>query len=216
MEHNFQVERKRMVEDQITSRGVQDQRLLNVMETVPRHQFVMGGDLGMAYADCPLPIGNGQTISQPYMVALMTQLLEVDPADRVLEVGTGSGYQAAVLGLLAAQVHTVEFIPNLALRAAKTLAELGYRNIHVHTGDGSLGWQPASPYNGILVAAGAPSAPPPLLDQLAEGGRLVIPVGRRGYQNLEVWRRVGSEFEHRDDIEVAFVPLVGEYGWKNP
>jgi protein-L-isoaspartate(D-aspartate) O-methyltransferase len=210
----FRIARKRMVDEQIAARGVLDPHLLTVMGSVPRHLFVPADDLAWAYADGPLPIGHGQTISQPYIVALMTELLQVEPADRILEVGTGSGYQAAVLGQVAAQVHTVEVIPELAAQASRILADLGYTNVHVHAGDGSLGWPEAAPYDGILVAAAAPSAPQPLLDQLAEGGRLVIPVGGRGFQHLEVWIRAGQEFKRRVDLAVAFVPLRGEHGWK--
>jgi protein-L-isoaspartate(D-aspartate) O-methyltransferase len=210
----YQIARKRMVEQQIAARGVLDQRLLAVMGSLPRHLFVPVDDLAWAYADGPLPIGHGQTISQPYIVALMTELLHVEPTDRVLEVGTGSGYQAAVLGQLAAEVYTVEVIPELAAQAAKVLTDLGYANVHVHAGDGSLGWSEAAPYAGILVAAAAPSAPQPLLDQLVDGGRLVIPVGGRGFQHLEVWNRTGNKFKRRDNLAVAFVPLRGEFGWK--
>ncbi len=213
-EDEFRIARKRMVEEQIGARGVLNPRLLAVMESVPRHLFVPADDLPWAYADGPMPIGHGQTISQPYIVALMTELLQVESTDRILEVGTGSGYQAAVLGQMAAEVHTVEVIPELAAQAARALIDLGLTNIHVHAGDGSLGWPQAAPYDGILVAAAAPSAPQPLLDQLAEGGRLVIPVGSRGFQQLEVWKRTGQEFERQVNLAVAFVPLRGEYGWK--
>jgi protein-L-isoaspartate(D-aspartate) O-methyltransferase len=213
-EDQFQVARQRMVDEQIAARGILDPPLLRVMASVPRHLFVPEDDLGWAYADGPLPIGHWQTISQPYIVALMTELLRVESADRILEVGTGSGYQAAVLGQLAAEVHTVEMVPELAAQATKILAGLGYANIHVHTGDGSLGWRGAAPYAGILVAAAAPSAPQPLLDQLADGGRLVLPVGGRGAQQLEVWERRGREIKRHVNIAVSFVPLRGEYGWK--
>ena len=213
-EDEFQIARKRMVDEQITNRGVLDPRLLAVMGSVPRHLFVPVDDLAWAYADGPLPIGHGQTISQPYIVALMTELLQVEPTDRVLEVGTGSGYQAAVLGQLAAEVHTLEVIPELAARAVKTLSGLGFHNILVHAGDGSLGWLESAPYDGILVAAAAPSTPKPLLDQLANGGRLVLPVGSRGFQHLEVWELNGRELKCQVKIAVAFVPLRGEYGWK--
>ena len=213
-EDEYRITRKRMVEDQIAARGVLDAHLLAVMDSVPRHRFVPPDDLAWAYADGPLPIGYGQSISQPYIVALMTELLELEPTDRVLEVGTGSGYQAAVLGQMAAEVHTVELIPELADQAARILSDLGYPNIHVHPGDGSLGWALAAPYDRILVAAAAPSVPQPLLDQLADGGRLVLPVGGRGSQHLEVWKRTGQEFHCRVDLAVAFVPLRGELGWK--
>ncbi len=206
--------RKRMINEQIANRGVRDLRLLAVMESVPRHCFIAADDLDWAYADGPLPIGHGQTISQPYIVALMTALLEVKDTDRVLEVGTGSGYQAAVLGKLVSEVHTVELIPELAAQAERRLSDLSFANVHVHVADGSLGWPQAAPYNGILVAAAAPSAPQPLLDQLVDGGRLVVPVGSRGYQKLEIWRRIGKKFDHLDGIPVAFVPLRGEHGWR--
>ncbi len=166
-EDEFALARSRMVEDQIIARGVRAPRVLAAMGSVPRHIFIPSDDLAYAYLDGPLPIGHGQTISQPYIVALMTELLEVEPSDRVLEVGTGSGYQAAVLGELAAEVHTVEVIPELALQAEKNLSGLGYTHVHVHTGDGSPGWPGAAPYNRILVAAAAPEVPQALLDQLA-------------------------------------------------
>lgn len=203
-----------MVRDQIAARGVRDPRLLAVMRAVPRHCFVPPDERTWAYSDSPLPIGHGQTISQPYIVALMTELLELKPDDRVLEVGTGCGYQAAVLAGLAANVYGVEIIPELAQQARETLVGLGYANIHIYTGDGSQGWPEAAPYDGILVAASAPSVPEPLLEQLQEGGRLVIPVGSRGYQQLEVWTCTGREYERRVSLGVAFVPLRGEFGWK--
>lgn len=202
-----------MVADQIARRGIREPRLLKVMEHVPRHCFVPPDELAYAYADGPLPIGQGQTISQPYIVALMTELLELKTEARVLEVGTGSGYQAAVLAELADEVHTVEMLPELMHQAEETLLQLGYQNIHVHLADGSLGWPEAAPYDGILVAASAPDVPPPLLKQLAEGGRLVAPVGSRGFQQLKVWKRKGGRFTCENDIAVAFVPLRGKYGW---
>ena len=210
----YRIARKRMVDEQIAARGVLDPHLLAVMESVPRHRFVPLDDLAWAYADGPLPIGFGQTISQPYIVALMTELLQLKTTDCILEVGTGSGYQAAVLGRMAASVHTLEVIPVLAAQAAKTLCILGYENINVHACDGTLGWAIAAPYDGILVAAAAPSAPQPLLDQLADGGRMVLPVGGRGVQHLEVWNRAGNKFMRRVDLAVAFVPLRGKHGWK--
>jgi protein-L-isoaspartate(D-aspartate) O-methyltransferase len=209
----FALARMRMVEEQIIARGIRDPRVLAVMGCVPRHCFIPPDDLAWAYSDGPLPIGHGQTISQPYIVALMTELLEVEPSDRVLEVGSGSGYQAAVLGELAAVIHTVEVIPELARQAEKNLAGLGYIHIHVHTGDGSPGWPEAAPYDRILVAAAAPETPQALLDQLTEGGQMVIPVGNRSVQQLEVWRRTGEEFSHQKSVEVCFVPLRGRFGW---
>jgi protein-L-isoaspartate(D-aspartate) O-methyltransferase len=213
-EDDFAVERRRMVTDHIAARGVKDARILEVMGSVLRHLFIPAGDLAWAYADGPLPIGQGQTISQPYIVALMTECLQLTGTECVLEVGTGSGYQAAVLAHLAAEVHTVEVIPELAVRAAQTLANLGYSNVFVHSSDGTLGWPAAAPYAGILVAAAGPAAPPPLLDQLGEGGRMVVPVGSRGSQHLEIWNRSGGKLEVEASLQVAFVPLRGEYGWK--
>ncbi len=203
-----------MVAEQIAQRGIRDPRLLAVMEALPRHRFVPTDHLAWAYADGPLPIGFGQTISQPYIVALMTEALHLTGPERVLEVGSGSGYQAAVLGKMAAAVHTVEFIPELAAQAAAALKELGYANVHVHVGDGSLGWPECAPYDAILVAAAAPRVPQPLLEQLAEGGRLILPVGSQGFQQLEIWERRGKKFEQEASIPVAFVPLRGEHGWR--
>ena len=203
-----------MVGNQLEFRGLRDSRLLAAFRSVPRHLFVPGEYRHYAYDDGPLPIGFGQTISQPYIVALMTNLLELDGPERVLEVGTGSGYQAAILSHLAADVHTVELIPNLFVQAEKLLNELGYQNVHCHLADGSLGWLAAAPYEGILVTAAAPSVPRELLDQLADGGRLVLPVGDRNYQELEIWRKKHGECNKRSSIGVAFVPLRGERGWK--
>jgi len=213
-EEEYTQERKRMVAEQIASRGLHDLRLLTAMEAVPRHRFVPSDHLTWAYSDGPLPIGFGQTISQPYIVAFMTDALHLTGSERVLEIGTGSGYQAAILGQMAAEVHTVEFIPELSAQAEKVLQELGFANVHVHSGDGSLGWLEAAPYDGVLVAAAAPRLPQPLLDQLAEGGRIILPVGSRGFQQLEIWERRGKKFEHEASIPVAFVPLRGEHGWR--
>ncbi len=210
----YAIERKRMVSEQIARRGLRTPRLLAVMESIPRHCFVPTDERAWAYADGPLPIGHGQTISQPYIVALMTELLQLESTARVLEIGTGSGYQAAVLGKIAAEVHTVELIPELAVKAEETLRNLGYTNVHVHLGDGSLGWPERAPYDGIIVTAAGPKVPPPLLEQLAEGGRLVVPVGGRGSQVLEVHRRIVDKIACERSIPVAFVPLRGEYGWK--
>ena len=210
---NYERERKRMVVEQIERRGLRDARLLAALESTPRHLFVPENYRNAAYEDGPLPIGFGQTISQPYIVALMTDLLHLKGDERVLEVGTGSGYQAAILGMMADEVHTVEYVPELATGADKLLKSLGMDNVHVHFGDGSLGWPEFAPYGGILVAAAAPQTPKALLEQLDDGGRLVLPVGGRGMQNLEVWERKGKRFDHKTLTAVAFVPLRGEQGW---
>lgn len=202
-----------MVADQITARGIREQRLLVAMGKVLRHRFIPIEELIHAYSDGPLPIGHGQTISQPYIVALMTDLLRLRGDEKVLEIGTGSGYQAAVLAELVNEVYTVEFIPELMRRAEDTLSHLGYLNVHVHLADGSLGWPQAAPYDGILVAACAPEVPPPLFDQLAEGGRLVAPIGSRGFQQLEVWERKSGRLVCQRNVGVAFVPLRGKFGW---
>lgn len=210
----YESDRSRMIRNQLEVRGLQDSRLLAAFRSVPRHLFVPGEYRYYAYDDGPLPIGFGQTISQPYVVALMTNLLELSGSECVLEVGTGSGYQAAILSHLAADVHTVEVIPNLFVQAEKLLDELGYQNVHCHLADGSLGWLAAAPYEGILVTAAAPLAPKELLDQLADDGRLVQPVGGRDYQKLEIWSKKHEEINKRSGIGVTFVPLRGERGWK--
>lgn len=209
----YERERSQMVNQQILRRGLKDPRLLAALESVPRHLFVPEDYRYAAYDDSPLPIGYSQTISQPYIVALMTALLGLDGDERVLEIGTGSGYQAAILAMITAEVHTVEYVPELATKADKLLKELSLENVHVHIGDGSLGWPEAAPYGGILVAAAAPNAPRALLQQLEDGCRLVLPVGGRGMQNLEVWERQGDEFRSKIETAVAFVPLRGEQGW---
>jgi len=208
-------EREYMVETQLLPRRIRDGLVLQVMRTVPRHLFVPPEYRHLAYTDGPLPIGFGQTISQPYIVALMSQLLELKGQERLLEVGTGSGYQAAVLGYLAGEVHTIERFPELARQAEQTLAELGLENVSVHIGDGTAGLLEFAPYQGIIVTAAAPHVPQALLDQLADGGRLVIPVGERGSQFLERWRRRDDDFDVEEVIPVAFVPLVGQFGWRD-
>lgn len=207
-------ERRAMVEEQICERGIGAPRLLAAMRTVPRHLFVPPDYVGGAYADQPLPIGEGQTISQPYMVAAMTDALELTGSERVLEVGTGSGYQAAVLSLLAGEVYTVESHASLALAARQRLARLGYANAHVHTGDGTLGLPEAAPFNAIVVTAAAPRLPPPLVEQLAEAGRLVIPVGQADQQELLQVRKVGGQISSCVLHYCRFVPLVGRHGWR--
>lgn len=211
MRDQFGIDRHHMVEKQIAGRGLQDPRLLAAFESVPRHLFVLEQDRHLAYVDGPIPIGFEQTISQPYIVALMTNLLQLKGDERVLEVGTGSGYQAAILAHMAQEVHTIEFVPGLAARAEGLLSD--YPNIFCHLGDGSLGWQVAAPYDAIIVTAAAPKTPQDLLNQLKDGGRLVIPVGKKGHQVLEVWTRRGDQFDCDEVIEVAFVPLRGKHGW---
>jgi len=211
----YQVDRERMVQYQIANKGIKDERVLGAMRKVPRHRFISPDARSYAYADSPIRIGSGQTISQPYIVALMTELLDVQPDHRVLDVGTGSGYQAAILGELAAEVHSIERHSELAQSARETLEALGYENIYIHVGDGTQGHEPAAPYDRIVVAAAGPSVPKALLDQLAEGGRLVIPVGPRYSQRLEVWERAGKEFKKSTNIPVVFVPLIGKEGWED-
>jgi protein-L-isoaspartate(D-aspartate) O-methyltransferase len=209
----YELARRRMVKEQLEGRDIRSERVLQAMRTVPRHLFVPPDYQHRAYADGPLPIGEGQTISQPYIVALMTQMLKLAGTEKVLEVGTGSGYQAAVLGALAREVHTVEYHQDLAEKAAHMLHQFGYKNVEVHIGDGSLGWPPDAPYDAILVTAAAPQVPPPLLSQMAEGGRLVIPVGGPGDQFLELWKRRSAGYTHDAMVPVAFVPLRGKFGW---
>jgi len=206
--------RKNMVSEQIVSRGVHDRRLLEALRYVPRHWFVPEEYANIAYTDGPLPIGQGQTISQPYIVALMTELMELEGDENVLEVGTGSGYQAALLGVLARQVHTIERHATLAEKAEQSLMRLGLTNVRVHVGDGSLGLPEYAPFHAIIITAAAPRVPQPLLDQLAEGGRLVLPEGGAGGQMLDRWRRKDGEFKQEHIAPVAIVPLRGQHGWK--
>jgi protein-L-isoaspartate(D-aspartate) O-methyltransferase len=207
-------QREDMVLYQIAARGIKDACVLEAMRSVPRHAFIPPEYQYAAYADGPLPIGLGQTISQPYIVALMTELLELKGGEKVLEVGTGSGYQAAILTELAKEVHTIERYPELARKAEQNLKNAGFENVQIHIGDGSRGLLEHAPYDGIIVTAAAPAAPQPLLDQLKDGGRLVIPVGGRGEQYLERWQRKGDEFESQNILPVAFVPLIGDEGWR--
>ena len=202
-----------MIESQIRRRGVTSEALLKAMGTVPRHKFVPDQFRREAYADKPLPIGEGQTISQPYMVAAMTDALELKGDERVLEIGTGSGYQAAVLSGLSRQVISVENRTALALAAQERLANLGYRNVHVHNGDGSAGFPDGAPFDAILVTAGAPAIPILLAQQLSEGGRVAIPVGDRENQELICGRMENGEIKARALFPCRFVPLLGRYGW---
>jgi protein-L-isoaspartate(D-aspartate) O-methyltransferase len=207
-------ERDRMVSTQIEARGITDPLVLQAMRDVPRERFVPASIVDLAYDDCPLTIGQGQTISQPYIVAAMTAAAGLKPGARALEIGTGSGYGAAVLSRIAAEVYTVERIGALATAARDRLARLGYANVHVREGDGSLGWPEHAPYDAILVTASGPRAPRALLRQLAVGGRLVMPVGGAISQRLvRVTRTEADEYEHEDLEGVAFVPLIGAEGW---
>jgi protein-L-isoaspartate(D-aspartate) O-methyltransferase len=207
-------ERRAMIETQIRKRGVSSPRLLEALASVPRHKFVPEKFREFAYADKPLPIGEGQTISQPYMVAAMTDALELAGSERVLEIGTGSGYQAAVLSLLAREVLSVENHTTLALAAQERLTALGYANVHVHNGDGSAGLTDAAPYDAILVTAGAPEIPQALASQLREGGRIVIPVGDSENQKLMQGMLEYGKLKSRALFDCRFVPLVGRYGWR--
>jgi protein-L-isoaspartate(D-aspartate) O-methyltransferase len=206
---DFKAMREKMVETQIKARGVKDSRVLDALVKVERHRFVPEKYLGSAYADQPLPIGEGQTISQPYIVALMTELLELKGNEKVLEIGTGSGYQAAILGELAKEVYTIEIIDLLASKASKTLSELGYQNVNVKAGDGYLGWPEAAPFDAIIVTAAPDHVPKPLTYQLKEGGRLVVPVGTHTQELVKLVKRSGK-IETTNVIPVIFVPMTGE------
>ncbi len=208
---DFAGARERMVRDHLAGRDITNRRVLEAMRTVPRHELVPAAQRSQAYADHPLPIGYGQTISQPYIVALMTQLARPRPGHKALEVGTGSGYQAAVLSRLVQHVYTIEIVPELAERARQDLQRLGYENVTVRHGDGYQGWPEEAPFDLVIVTAAPPKIPQPLLDQLADGGRLVIPVGPSGgIQFLKVVQRKGDEFEESTEIPVRFVPMTGE------
>jgi protein-L-isoaspartate(D-aspartate) O-methyltransferase len=204
-----------MVDIQLGRRGIRDRFVLEAMRCVPREAFVESGFEELAYEDGPLPIGEEQTISQPYIVALMIEAAEVKPGGRVLEVGGGSGYAAAVMAQIADVVYAIERHPSLAARARERFRKLGYDNIELRLGDGTAGWPEAAPFNAILVAAGGPSVPPALKQQLAIGGRLVIPVGRveRQQKLLKITRRSETDFDEEDLGAVMFVPLIGEHGW---
>jgi len=201
--------RERMVQEQIVARGVSDPRVLEALRKVPRHRFVPKAMQPSAYEDSALPIGLGQTISQPYVVAFMTEALELKPQDRVLEIGTGSGYQAAVLSLLAREVYSMEIVEQLGRKAEARLKEMGYANVHVRIGDGYRGWPDAAPFDAIIVTAAPPDVPPALVEQLRPGGRMVAPVGRY-LQNLIRLRRTAKGLERESLLPVRFVPMVPE------
>ncbi|HET6930368.1 MAG TPA: protein-L-isoaspartate(D-aspartate) O-methyltransferase [Candidatus Acidoferrum sp.] len=210
----FADDRRLMVETQIRKRGIADERVLHAMATVPRHEFVPAFWINQAYADEPLPIGHGQTISQPYIVAAMVASLSLTGSEKILEVGTGCGYQAAVVSLLAKEVHSVEILPELAQSSAERLQRLSYANVHVHCGDGTMGWPESSPYDAILISAAAPAVPEPLLQQLSEGGRLVAPVGDEDKQELQLVIKREGNFSVKQGGPCRFVPLMGQHGWR--
>jgi protein-L-isoaspartate(D-aspartate) O-methyltransferase len=211
---SFKEARHRMVERQLAGRGITDERVLEAMREVPRHRFVPEDMEDMAYRDTPLPIGHGQTISQPYIVAYMTQALHLTPDERLLEVGTGSGYQVAILSRLAKRVYSVERMNELSERAEQIVRELGYDNVEFRVGDGGYGWPEEAPFDAILVTAAAPEVPQPLIAQLADGARLVAPIGPAGYQELIRLTKQGEGTKVDHLVPVAFVPLVGEHGWR--
>jgi len=208
----YTMERLRMVREQLESpgRGITNARVLEVMSRVPRHEFVPVESRSHAYEDRPLPIGYGQTISQPYIVAFMTEYLDPRPTDRVLEIGTGSGYQAAVLSELVAEVYTIEIVESLADRASEDLSRLAYTNVHVKAGDGYRGWPDEAPFDSIIVTCAPDSVPQPLVDQLAPGGRMIIPVGQIWEQHLVLLEKEGGRLEQRSVLPVRFVPMTGE------
>lgn len=206
-------ERERMVKEQIVARGVENTRVIQAMKKVPRHLFIENTYYHQAYNDYPLPIGQNQTISQPYMVASMTELLELKGDEKVLEIGTGSGYQTAILALLCSKVYSVERISELTRKARLTLKQLGFSNINLIVRDGTLGWPEFAPYNGIIVTAGAPEIPDALIEQLANNGRMVIPVGNEACQTLNFVEKHKGRIYRKEFFGCAFVPLVGKGGW---
>ena len=207
----LEAERLRMVETQIEARGIEDPQVLEAMRTVPRHRFVPIEHARRAYSDTPLPIGQGQTISQPFIVAYMTEAADVQPGDRVLEIGTGSGYAAAILGEIAAAVYTIEIVPELSERARTALDELGYENVQVRTGNGYLGWPKQAPFDAILVTAAPPEVPQALVEQLAVGGKMVVPVGEV-FQEMMIIEKTPAGVVERRTIPVRFVPMVNKPG----
>ena len=203
-----------MVETQLRPRGIKDERVLDAMGSVPRHMFMEEGLWNRAYDDCALPIGEGQTISQPYMVALMTELLELKGDEKVLEIGTGSGYQSAVLSMLSSEVHTVERIPSIASSAETRLKDFGYSNVNIYIADGTIGLSAEAPFDGIIVTAGAPRIPDQYVEQLKPGGRLVIPVGTRYSQVLYQVTKTPDGIREHMSTPCVFVPLIGQEGWE--
>jgi protein-L-isoaspartate(D-aspartate) O-methyltransferase len=207
---DFAAERQRMVQQQLKARGINNQRVLAAMAKVPREEFVPPESRGASYADGPLPIGYGQTISQPYIVAFMTEELQLKPSDRVLEIGTGSGYQAAILAELVAEVDTIEIVEPLAKNAETTLQRLGYKNVHVKAGDGYKGWPEGAPFDAIIVTCAPDRVPQPLTDQLKDGGRMIIPVGERFAQELYLLEKKNGHLKESAVLPVRFVPMAGQ------
>lgn len=214
MAHDFKLARERMVKNQLMPRSIRDERVLQAMGKIPRHLFIQEALAGEAYNDHPVPIGEKQTISQPYIVALMTEALELKGSENTLEIGTGSGYQTAILAELSSRVFTVERIKSLLVKARKLLAKLGYNNILFKAFDGTLGWKDYTPFDAIMVTAGAPNVPEPLKEQLADNGRIIIPVGDRYTQELIKITRKGESFEQESLGGCRFVNLIGVHGWK--
>jgi len=214
MAHDFKLARERMVKNQLMARSIKDERVLQAMGKIPRHLFIQEALAGEAYNDHPVPIGEKQTISQPYIVALMTEALELEGSENTLEIGTGSGYQTAILAELSSRVYTIERIKSLLVKARKLLAKLDYNNILFKAFDGTLGWKDYAPFDAIMVTAGAPSVPEPLKEQLADNGRIIIPVGDRYTQELIKITRKGENFEQESFGGCRFVNLIGVHGWK--
>lgn len=212
---DYEVLRKRMVNEQLILRGIKNQRVLDAFYKVERHKFIPQDLRTSAYADFPVPIGEGQTISQPYIVALMTESLDLTGEEKVLEIGMGSGYQAAILAELVGEVYTIERFENLAKKAEAVLGELGYTNIKIKVGDGTLGWPEAAPFDRIIITAASPQIPPPLIEQLNESGKLILPLGETFSQVLTLVEKTGGELKYFEICSCVFVPLLGKYGWQN-
>jgi len=214
MAHDFKLARERMVKNQLIARDIRDERVLQAMGKIPRHLFVQEALAGEAYNDHPVPIGEKQTISQPYIVALMTEALELKGSENTLEIGTGSGYQTSILAELSSRVYTIERIKSLLIKARKLLAKLGYDNILFKAFDGTLGWKEYAPFDAIMVTAGSPNIPKPFKEQMADNGRMIIPVGDRYTQELIKITRKGEDFEQEGLGGCRFVNLIGVHGWK--